>query len=162
MKCHEVKNKLSAYQDKQLSQDEMNQIASHLKSCQDCQEELHALNLTLHTLGEADKIETAPFFTTRVMQRIKEQEGKLSKPRRLFNPLELIPVPVLTVVVLIFGLLIGAYMGKTISNQSVMAEQTTQDQEIEQLFAINSIYEVTGESVPDVYISLISDNDQQR
>ena len=160
MNCKEIKTKLSAYQDKEIAQPEKIKIKEHLKSCSDCSNTLEELNFAWQVLGQIETIDSAPFFWTRLSQRIEKEEQKFSKRKFIKNPLRLIPATVVTVSLLIFGLMTGFYLGKTISQQFITSHRSTIEQDEGEILAINSFDEYTGESVSDVYVSLMSDNSQ--
>ena len=156
MNCREIKNKLSAYQDKKLPEGEMLEIENHLKMCSDCHQNFAELDFTWDVLGQVEKFESAPFFWTRLSQRINERETRKS----FVNPLQWFPIPVVTTAFLIFAFLIGVYFGKTIFHQSTSIQQTTIEQEVNGFLTINSLDEYTGESLSDAYVALMSDNSQ--
>jgi len=156
MNCKEIKLKLSTYQDRKLPGKEMLEIENHLKICSECSQSFEELDVTWQVLGEVEKFESAPFFWTRLTQRISERETRKS----LINPLNWFPVPVFTTAFLIFAFLIGVYFGKTIFHQSISMQQAAIDQEVNGFLTINSLDEYTGESLPDAYVSLISENSQ--
>lgn len=158
MNCKAVKNKLSAYQDKQLPESQRLLMQEHLKECQQCSFALENLNSVWDELDQVETFESAPFFWTRLSQKINEQKQPVRKS--IFNPLQWIPVPILTTAVLILAFFIGIYFGRTIFQQSMNNQQTTIEQEMNELLSINSLDEYTGESLSDAYVSLISDNSQ--
>ena len=156
MNCKKIKTKLSAFQDRKLPEKEMLEIKNHLKICSECQQSFAELDFTWETLGQVEKFDAAPFFWTRLSQRINDSENK--KP--FINPLQWFPVPVLSTVFVIFAFIIGVYFGKTIFHQSTSINQTTIEQEVNGFLTVNSLDEYTGESLSDAYVSLISENSQ--
>lgn len=156
MNCREIKNKLSAFQDRNLPDQEMLEIKNHLEICPKCFQSLAELDFTWEVLDQVEKFESAPFFWTRLSQRINERESRKSS----ISPLLWFPIPVVTTVFLIFAFIIGVYFGKTIFHQSMSIQQTTIEQEVNDLMTINSLDEYTGESLSDAYVSLISDDSQ--
>ena len=158
MNCKAVKNKLSAYQDKQLPESQRLLMQEHLKECQQCSLALENLNSVWDELDQVEIFESAPFFWTRLSKKINEQKQPVRKS--IVNPLQWFPVPILTTTVLILAFFIGIYFGRTIFQQSMNNQQTTIEQEMNELLSINSLDEYTGESLSDAYVSLISDNSQ--
>ena len=157
MDCRQIEKKLSAYQDNQLPVHEMVEIEQHLKICSNCSQAFQELDIVWKELDQVETIDSAPFFWTRLSQRIEEKKEKQFFSKLTF-PLQWIPVPMVTTMVLIFGLFMGVYLGKTIYQQSLPVQQTTIEQEIDQLLSNNSFDDYTGESVTDIYVSLITDN----
>ncbi len=156
MNCKEIKNKLFVYQDKMLPEKQRLEIENHLKTCSECFKSFAELDFTWEVLGQVEKFESAPFFWTRLSQRINERETRKS----FINPLNWFPIPVVTAAFLIFAFFIGVYFGKTIFQQSTSLQQITIEQEVNGFLTTNSLDEYTGESLPDVYVSLISENMQ--
>jgi len=156
MNCKEIKNKLSPFQDRNLPDEEMQEIKDHLKICSECQQSFSELDFTWEVLGQVEKFDAAPFFWTQLSQRINERENK--KP--FINLLQWFPVPVLSTAFVIFAFIIGVYFGKTIFHQSTSINQTTIEQEVNGFLTVNSLDEYTGESLSDAYVSLISENSQ--
>ena len=156
MNCKEIKTKLSPFQDRILPDEEMLKIKNHLKVCSECQQSFAELDFAWEVLEQVEKFESAPFFWTRLSQRISERENQKS----FINPLQWFPVPVVSTAFVIFAFVIGVYFGKTIFHQSTSINQTAIEQEVNELLTINSLDEYTGESLSDAYVSLISENSQ--
>ncbi|MBC8184144.1 zf-HC2 domain-containing protein [candidate division KSB1 bacterium] len=156
MNCRIIKNNLSAYQDKNLPEEKMLEIKNHLQMCSECFQSFAELDFTWEVLGQVEKFDSAPFFWTRLSQRIEEKENRKS----LINPLQWFPIPVVTTAFLIFAFIVGVYFGKTIFHQSTSIQQTTIEQEVNGFLTTNSLDEYTGESLPDAYVSLMSENMQ--
>lgn len=80
MKCNEVKRLLSAYFDKELSEDKLLRIKEHLRYCSSCSSELKKIE-KVHKLMEAFPVlEVGPYFESQIIERIDE-ESKKSKKR---------------------------------------------------------------------------------
>ena len=156
MNCRKIETKLSAFQDKQLPEADMVEIENHLSVCSDCRQNFTEMEFTWKVLDKVERFESAPFFWTRVSQRLNEKKNK----KLFFIPLRWFPVPAISTVMVIFAFAIGVYFGKTIFHQSTTIQQTSIEQEVNGFLTVNSLDEYTGESLTDAYVSLISENSQ--
>ncbi len=156
MNCKNIQKKLSAYQDKELSEKEMATIEQHLATCSECSQILIEMKDTWKELETVEKFDAAPFFWTRLSGRLDTVDNAV--PRNVFNPLQWIPASVAAALVLVFALYTGIYLGKTIFQHSTETRRASIEDEISELFTIYSIEEYTGESISDAYVSLISEN----
>ncbi len=161
MNCRQVKSKLSAYQDKELSELQMAEIENHLQVCSVCSQALQDMNDVWEVLSNVETIESAPFFWTRLSQQIKEKDTKQSNRIFGFLPTIRLSFPILTTVVLIIGVFIGIYLGKNIYQHSVLPSTVMIEQDLDQVISLSSFDDFPVESVADVYVSLLSDNNQQ-
>ncbi|MRR08384.1 MAG: hypothetical protein EG828_15975, partial [Deltaproteobacteria bacterium] len=74
MNCSEIEDKLSAYLDGVLRNDERNNVEKHCAECTRCRHALEELERTKNILGELDEVEPPSWLTERVMSRIREKE----------------------------------------------------------------------------------------
>jgi hypothetical protein len=79
MNCENVCLRLSAYQDKELSLLQSQDLERHLESCAACQVELKALNELLSRLGRLATPAPAPDFSSRIMA------GLLTRPEKKYR-----------------------------------------------------------------------------
>ena len=105
MICNEIENRLPAYLEDLLSQEERKSITRHLTSCPRCSRAFAGLKKAeqlVHGLGE---VEPPPFFEQRIMARVREEAGqKQGILRRLFYPLH-IKVPIQALATLLVAVL---------------------------------------------------------
>jgi len=160
MNCQKVKRKLSAYQDKELPELQMTEIENHLKTCTVCSQSLQEINDIREILAHVDTIESAPFFWTRLSQRIKGKDTIQSNWKFSFIPRQRVAVPVLTILIFAVALFIGIYLGESIYQHSFLPSSMIVDQELDQALSLTSFDDFPAESVADVYVSLISENNQ--
>jgi hypothetical protein len=78
MGCSKYKSLFTAYLDGELPDTKRREIEAHLADCQTCQEALKQISLIISTTKELEKKETSPYFVSKVMQRIKEEETRLT------------------------------------------------------------------------------------
>jgi Putative zinc-finger len=107
MKCPAIENKLSAYQDAELSASEMEEVGRHLAHCQACREQYEKLQRAWQTLSDLQDIPTPSGFYRRVSRKIHQtnESGLLGR---------LLPSPALAATALALGILFGTYLGNSL------------------------------------------------
>lgn len=102
MLCKDIEHKLSAYLEDALSPREKGLIEEHLASCPQCSKAIEKLKKTEKLVREMEEVEPPPWFTQKIMSRVRE-EGKQKESifRKLFYPLHIkIPIQALTMVII--------------------------------------------------------------
>ncbi len=156
MNCREITNKLVSFQERSLSASEKKEIEEHLKKCPGCHRHQIELDATWDMLSQVESFSSAPFFWTRLSQRMAERE---KAARKIFlNPLPWLGSPAITMVILIVALLTGFYFGKTIFDQTTLSSPTKSEQESYEANSLNELDSYRGESISEAYVSLISEN----
>jgi anti-sigma factor RsiW len=79
MDCKDIKPMLSAYYDKELSADEREKVAAHMKSCVSCQKEYSDICRTWEALKTAEDVPVPAGFRSRVTARVNAFQMKRSK-----------------------------------------------------------------------------------
>lgn len=88
MRCDDVRIKLSGYLDGEVSSEEKKAVEGHLSGCEACRRALSELEKTVGCLRAVGEVEPPPWFTQKVMQRVREESAKKTGLlRRLFFPL---------------------------------------------------------------------------
>ncbi len=110
MRCHSVRKKLSAYQDRELKGVEQEEIRRHLLDCQACSEQYAELERLWETLGETEEISPDPWFYRQLLERIKQhrEQGLLPALRYVF---QLLRGSAIASGPLAVGILVGVYLG---------------------------------------------------
>ncbi len=117
MKCDAIQNKLSAYQDGELSAAEKEQVERHLAGCHACREQHVKLQQTWQALGEMTEIRPTPGFYERVTRKVDQAaEGDVWGSLWGTWRLKALPSPAIVSVILAIGILCGAYIGKSLIN----------------------------------------------
>ena len=80
-KCREIESLLSAYLENELSKEEAESVAGHLKECPDCLNKKETIEELIYKL--ADLQEEVPFFLKNRLYNIPEVDEK-RKPANLF------------------------------------------------------------------------------
>ena len=88
--CLEFEKRLPAYQEGLISGQDLKDLEDHLRSCETCRLALRDLNRTRDLLGRLPEVAPPPWFTQKVMARVREEaEGKRGLLRKLFYPLHI-------------------------------------------------------------------------
>ena len=158
MNCREIKRKLSAYQDKELAGWQMDEIENHLSNCTECSTAIQEMNQVWELISNVEQIESAPFFWTRLSQRMSNKVSKINVWDFVFSPIQKLSFTVLITCLLIFGLVIGMYLGQNIYQHSQLASTPAGEQEIDQVFPMGSFDDFPEQSVAEVYVTMLSEN----
>jgi|Deesub1362B_J571_1020462.scaffolds.fasta_scaffold02161_4 anti-sigma factor RsiW len=145
MRCKKVKEKLSAFIDKELDREKILEIEQHLAECSECNQELNLLIQAWNALEVLEKIEPSDNFEDRFWQRVRET--RLRQP--LFQKLsrKLLPAPVV-VIILVIGLLGGIYFGNILYPKQTKIK--------ENFLNLDSFDDLPPESVGGIYFALVS------
>jgi len=113
MKHRDVRNKLSAYIDGEVSGTERLAIESHLQQCSTCSEALEELQRTILQVKSLEEQDPPEWLTRRIMTRVRE-EAEEPEPfwRKLFFPLH-VKLP-LEAIAMAFLVVTGAYLYRNI------------------------------------------------
>ena len=157
MNCGEIKQKLSAFQDKQVSEDERRIIQDHLSFCESCSSALQELHDVYGLLSHVETIEAAPYFWAKLSRRMNQSASKKSLWESIVTPTQKFTVPIAATLVFIFALIIGIYLGANIYTHSTFANSAISEQELAQVYSLNSFQDFPQESVANAYVSLLTD-----
>ena len=108
--CQYVTNKLSAYQDDEVTPAEKDAIKSHLRTCEACRKQHEALLQTYRMLRSLPEIEP----TLGLSRRIMDSATQAREPfwvRALGEALRLLPAPAAMVTLAAAGLWVGTILG---------------------------------------------------
>jgi hypothetical protein len=90
MKHAEVRQRLSAYLDGEVTDEEKVLIEEHLGSCPACASEVKELTKTIGHVKDIGEVEPPPWMARQIMTRVREEAGlKRGILRRLFFPLHI-------------------------------------------------------------------------
>jgi hypothetical protein len=131
MKCRNIQQKLSAYQDKELKFREQEDVRSHLLICRSCREQYEKLEGVWQTLGEMEEIRADPWFYGQLVRKIRETREQSLVPA-LQHVFRLFRAPVAVSIILIIALVAGAYLGNIIARCDFLPfqpDRTTYSQE---------------------------------
>jgi predicted anti-sigma-YlaC factor YlaD len=150
MKCDQIKRKLSALLDHELSENEESPIKEHINQCSTCKANLQELGTLRDIIQRIPDIEVPYYFRTRLMQNI-EIPGKrhLSFIERLRHA----AMPVAAAAAVILSLIAGNYIGENLYQILVNGSKYRYDK-VEVLdFALNNFPEG---SLSDMYQNVLN------
>jgi len=156
--CHKIRQKLSAYQDGEVSQPQRDNIKVHLHNCDSCRKYLADLGQTTQLMNRLPQIKPDPMFTRQVMNKVADTS---IWNRLLGNPLRLFPVPAAAITILIVGLLTGTLLGHLLIQAPYFPSDhaSPNDSGREITLASLTVFDAipTG-SIADGYFNIVSTN----
>jgi len=122
MKCQNIQEKLSAYQDRELEPKEQEQVRSHLLSCRGCREQFAELERIWKIVGQLEEIHPNPWFYRQLVGKIKEprEQSQIPAVQRVFRILQ---TPAIASILLAIGILAGAYLGNIVARSDFLPFQ---------------------------------------
>lgn len=125
MRCRNIQEKLSAYQDRELKHREQEEVSKHLLSCESCRMEYEKLGRSWQILGELEEIRPDPWFYPQLIRKVKEtrQEMVLPAAQHVF---QLSRTPAIASVLVAVGIVVGSYLGNILVRCDFLPFQTTQ------------------------------------
>lgn len=117
MNCKTIHKNLIFFIEKKLPSEIEQQINLHLQQCNVCSSLYKEILATINSIDSEKKIETNPFFYTRLMQKIENIKSK--KERIILKPAFIrIFQPTLYSVIVFLGISLGIWLGYNINNES--------------------------------------------
>ncbi|OGF53486.1 MAG: hypothetical protein A2452_06685 [Candidatus Firestonebacteria bacterium RIFOXYC2_FULL_39_67] len=98
-KCEEIRKKIPALIDEELTDVEKNQLKEHLDACNSCSEEFNMYLERDKILKRLDDIEPSLHFNGKLFDRIRQPDVKVTNPVDMFLKW-ILPVPALCAAVL--------------------------------------------------------------
>ena len=128
MRCPSVQERLSAYQDGEISGKERERIAAHLEGCPACRRAYAELEQAWQLLEKIPEIQASAGFEGRLFERI----NAVPEPRSrwpfpwLSWVYRAYPAPAMAAVVLLVGIVLGGYLGDTLVSNFASAPAQVQ------------------------------------
>jgi anti-sigma factor RsiW len=119
MKCRQVQNKLSAFQDGELRPEEHERVIEHLKSCMACRERYAEMEKVWQALGYFKEILPEPEFYGQLVKKINESPETPS-PAGFQWVFQFFSSPWVTSTLLIAGILIGTFLGNFLAGGALI------------------------------------------
>lgn len=129
MKCREIHNAIYFFIINELSASEAAGIRVHIDNCEACRNLYEHIKVTHSVIEKEKRIETNPFFYTRLQQRIKNEEPVYVRKPSLIKQMQLVPV----VILIIVGLAAGILLGNNYYNSRIYAEASERSEKLESL-----------------------------
>jgi predicted anti-sigma-YlaC factor YlaD len=155
MRCRNVQEKLSAYQDKELKPREQEEVSSHLLVCQSCHKQYEKLEGVWQTIGELREIHPDPWFYPQLIKRIKEPREGRSIPRPRWAS-RLLPAPAIAWILLVIGLLAGTYLGNILARSDFFPFQTSRSSEETTLTSLHVFDPVPPGTLAHGYLQMVN------
>ena len=153
MKCSQVKKKLTAYLDGEVSENEQEIISEHMKSCAACRQELEALRTVSRSLDEVADVEVTPYFRAHLKTRLRDEKANGGKPFSFLEWIRRATIPVAAAALLLFSIVAGGQLGRIIYQQTAGTAQA-QAAEIDYIAGISGLEEMSGVSFSEIYEDL--------
>ena len=163
MRCRKIKKKLLAFLDGEVGEKEKERIASHLKTCLSCGEEAKTLSsLSVLLREEKESIKASPYFWNKLEQRIIQAETNKNAFDTLLEWLNRTLIPASATAVVVIGLFIGIRLGGTIYTRIAQIlnpdNSSLVQKEMNQSLHLSTLNDFPQESVGEIYIGLLAEN----
>jgi|WetSurMetagenome_2_1015567.scaffolds.fasta_scaffold42760_3 anti-sigma factor RsiW len=115
MNCRTVRDRLSSFQDGELSVSERDKVERHLSGCPSCREEFVRLQQTWEALNSLPELSVPPEFYRRVQRKIGEaaERGKSRRPVYDNGWFGVLPSSVAACLLIATGIALGALVGNS-------------------------------------------------
>ncbi len=158
MKCHQVQERLSAFQDNELNPQERARVSDHLESCPACRRQLAEMEKAWQALGDLKEILPDPGFYGQLVEKIKESSETRSALsfRWLF---QFFSSPWAASTILVTGILLGTFLGNIIVRSELLPfqqNQTTHSQAANEAFSLKAFDPIPPGTLGDKYMRLAS------
>ncbi len=153
--CPQVKRRLSAFLDNEVSEKEKFYISEHLKSCVNCQNDLERLSEVSGLLDLVEEVEVSPYFMVRLRQRIAEEKSKRVVWLPLLEWRKRIFVPVGIALLFFIAVLGGNYLGHWLNQRVEKAVEL--NEEVANVAGITSLEDFSEGSLVDAYAGLLAE-----
>ena len=124
MEHAEIRQKLAAYLDSAVSDEEKEEIKRHLGRCGSCRGEIADLELTVRYLKSLPAVDPPPWLAEKIIAKVRDEATqKTTLWRRLFFPLHVkLPIEAFA---MLFLCVSGYYLTRTISEQPLLPKPLT-------------------------------------
>lgn len=156
IECSQVKKKISAFLDREVSEAERFNISEHLKTCLHCRNELARLSQVSDFLDLMEGVAVSPYFMTRLKQRIADAEAKQVLRLPFYEWLKRIAVPVGIAALFVISILGGNYLGQVLY-QRELDRVTALDEEVADLTGTASFDDFSEGSLGEVFAGLLTE-----
>jgi anti-sigma factor RsiW len=163
MKCRQVKDKLSAFQDGELSPRERERVSEHLERCPACRERYAEIEKVWQALEGLPEIPPDPDFFGQLIKKINEPYERpplpgLSGVFQLFSSLAVCTL-------LIAGVLIGAFTGNMLVKSDLfpfMQNQAARSRAAIEVFSLKAFDPIPPGTLGDKYLRMASYGEEGR
>jgi anti-sigma factor RsiW len=156
MKCSEVQERLSAFQDGELKPQERERISEHLESCPACRERHAGMEKVWQALEDFKEIPPEPGFYGQLVKKINESNETPSRTGFHWG-FQLISSPWAASTLLIAGILIGTFLGNILVKNDLFPFQQNQaahSQAAIEIFSLKAFDPIPPGTLADKYIRM--------
>jgi anti-sigma factor RsiW len=125
MKCPQVQDRLSAFQDGELQPQEKERVSKHLESCSACRERYKEMEKAWQALGDLKEILPEPGFYGQLVEKINES-NEARFPFRFQWISQLFSSPWLASALLVAGIFLGTFLGNILVKSELFPIQQNQ------------------------------------
>jgi len=158
MKCSQVQERLSAFQDGELKPQEQERVSNHLESCPACRERYAEMEKVWQALGDFKEILPEPGFYGQLVKKINES-NKTRFPAGFQWLFQFFSSPWATSTLLIAGILIGTFLGNIVAKSDLFPFQQSQaphSQAAIEVFSLKVFGPIPPGTLADRYMRMAS------
>jgi anti-sigma factor RsiW len=161
--CLRVRRQLNAYLDGELSPKSRTAVERHLVRCKSCRSVWESLNRLGQALQVVEVPPVPPSLTWQIMAKAREDQNTemernvIRLGHRLATPRPW-AFKVAAAAVLVFGLAVGSYTGRSVS-QTVTAQTAVQADPLA-VYNLDCLADAPSGSLADSYLTLVSATDE--
>jgi anti-sigma factor RsiW len=159
MKCSQVQERLSAFQDGELKPQEQERVSDHLENCPACRERYAEMEKVWQALGDFKEILPEPGFYGQLVKKINESSETRS-PAGFQWLFQFFSSPSATSTLLIAGILIGTFLGSILAKSDLFPFQQSQashSQAAIEVFSLKVFDPIPPGTLADKYMRMASD-----
>ena len=158
MKCRQVQNRLSAFQDAELKPQDQEEVSQHLKSCSACRERYEEMEKVWQALGDFQAIPPEPGFYGQLVKKINKcNEARFpARFQRFQGFFQFFSPSLATASLLIGGILIGTFLGNALVRNELFPFQQnrTYSQAAAEVFSLRAFDPVPPGTLGDRYLRM--------
>ena len=155
MNCSQIKRKLSAFLDGEVSEEQKSLISEHLKSCAYCLKDLEELSRVSDFLDVMEEVGVSPYFMVHLKRRIAEEKSKRFVRLPFLEWVKRVAVPVGVAALFVIAILGGNYLGRVLNQR--IDKVTELNEEIANVAGVNSFDDFSEGSLVDAYNGLLTE-----
>ena len=164
MKCRQVQDKLSAFQDGELNSHERERVSDHLESCPACRERYAEMEKVWQALGDLKEILPEPGFYGQLVKRINES-SETPSPAGMQWLSQCLSSSWITSTLLVVGVLMGTFFGNMLVKSDLFPFQQTQaahSRAAIEVFSLRAFDPVPPGTLGDKYLRMASYGEEGR
>jgi len=164
MKCHQVQNRLSAFQDGELKPQEQERVSEHLGSCSACRERYTKMEKVWQALGGFKEILPEPRFYEQITKKINENfESRFLERFRWLS--QFFSSPLTTCVLLVLGIVIGTFLGNILMKGDSFPfrqNRIAHSQAAKEVFSLRAFDPIPPGTLGDKYMRMVHYGEEGR